>query len=53
MKSPENVNDEDRCSACPPKEGETEEGEPLLKPLRGYDLYLYHKRVVDKEAAEG
>jgi hypothetical protein len=50
MKSHDNE-DEDRCSACPPREGE--EGEGVVKPLTGYDLYLFHKAVVDKEAAEG
>lgn len=53
MRSPQDENDEteDRCSACPPREGE--EGEPILKPLTGWELYLMHKRYVDKEAEQG
>jgi hypothetical protein len=55
MKSRDNDTnkDEDRCSACPSQEGEEVDGEPLLKPLTGWDLYVMHKYYVDKEAELG
>lgn len=49
----ETAQDDDRCSACPPQEGEDEYDEPLLKPLTGFELYLMHKYIVDKEAELG
>jgi hypothetical protein len=50
MKSRDNdtKKDEDRCSACP-----GEDDELVIRPLTGYDLYLFHKKIVDKEAELG
>lgn len=37
---------DERCSACP---SEDDEGEGVVKPLRGYDLYLMHKYLVERD----